>query len=211
MEKPKLQVALDSRSIAEAMYIMRNGLDRAVDIVEVGTYLILAEGLKAIAILRAAYPDKLLVADYNSVDPAFGEMVLDQGAQLNTINSVTSDEMMEQSLQNAKRRGQIGQICIYDDRLTMEDAEKWRRMGAEYIVYTNYHGKWLPGDVEKVKKLCDMGYHVSIADGVVPDTLELFAGIPLYAVVMGGAICKAEDPVEAARQIQNKIQQIWGN
>lgn len=211
MEKPKLQIALDNLCVEDALYTMRNGLDEVVDIIEVGTYLILMEGVRAIRILRAAFPDKLLVADYNSVDPAFEALVLQQDAQFNTVNAVMPDEMMRASIEQAKQRGQIAQICLYDDRLDLEAARRWKEMGAEYFVYTNYHDAWLAADIENVRQLCSMGYHVSIADGVTEQTLEMFRGVPLYAVVMGGAIRKAPDPVAAARKIQEKIKELWRN
>jgi len=211
MEKPKLQVALDNLTIEDALHSMRNGLERVVDIIEAGTYLILMEGVRAVRILRSAFPDNLIVADYNGVDPAFESLILEQGAQLNTVNSVMPDEMLRTCLENARARGQSIQICLYDDRLDFAAAQRWREMGAEYFVYTNYHDEWLASDVENVRRLCGMGYHVSIADGVTAETLELFRGVPLYAIVMGGAIRKAADPVAAAAALQKKITEIWGN
>lgn len=173
MEKPKLQIALDCLSVEEALRTMQGGLAEVVDIIEVGTYLIIAEGIRAVGILRAAFPDKLMVADFCSTAPGFGKLVLEKGTQLNTLSAVMPDALMEQSLKDAKAAGLIGQISLYGDYWTLGDAEKWRRMGAEYIVCTNFHGKWTPEDVEKAARLAEMGYKVSIADGVTRDVLLL--------------------------------------
>ena len=209
MEKPKLQLALDCSSLEEAFSVMAGGLADKVDIIEVGTYLLVLEGTRAVGMLRAAFPDKWMVADANSVDPAFAELVMEQNAQMVTLNSMMPDDMMQEALREARRHGQIGQICLYGDSWTLEDARRWQTMGAEYIVCTNFHGEWLPEDIEKVKALCAMGYQVSVADGVNYDNLALFAGIPLYAVVFGRAIRKASCPVEAAETIQNRINELW--
>lgn len=209
MDKPKLQVALDCMSVEEALNTMKDGLADVVDIIEVGTYLIIMEGVRAVSILRAAFPDKLLVADFGSVDPNFGNLILSQNAQINTLNSMMPDDMMEESISNAKACGQIGQICLYGESWTLDDAKKWKNMGADYIVCTNYHGEWLPEDIEKVKCLCGLGYKVSVADGVNYDNLALFAGIPLYAVVFGRAIRKAENPRKAAERIQERLKELW--
>ena len=209
MNKPLLQLALDNRSLEDALSTMNNNLEDYVDIIEVGTWLILCEGLKAIKTFRDKYPNKLLVADHNSADSGFLKLVMQQGADLNTAIAVMPDDLLKECLDDAKEIGCNVQVCLYGDLWNLDDCKRIRELGAEYIVVTNYHDEWTKQDVENVRAICDMGFKVSIADGVTKDTLKLFKGIPIYAVVMGGAIRKADDPVAAAKDIQKELEEIW--
>lgn len=209
MNKPKLQLALDDRSLDEALYTMRNDLIDHIDILEVGTWLILSEGIKAIRKFRELHPDKEMVADGNCTDANFLTYIMKEGADLNTVIGAMSDDLMKEAIEAAKKMDNKMQIALYGDLWTLEDCRKFRKMGAEYIVVTNYHDEWTETDIENVKKICDMGYKVSVADGITYETLDMFKGIPLYAIVMGGAIRKAADPVAAADRIQDKLREIW--
>ena len=62
MSKPLLQVALDNLNIPSALEATRALADE-VDVLEVGTILCYAEGSKAVSILRALYPDKIIVTE----------------------------------------------------------------------------------------------------------------------------------------------------
>lgn len=209
MKKPKLQLALDNRSLEDAFHTMRNGLADYIDIIEIGTWLILCEGLKAIREFRALYPNKILVADADVTDSSFLQLVMEQGADLNTAIAVMPDNLMEESISLSQNKKNKLQICLYGDLWDLENCQKYREMGAEYIVVTNYHDQWTTEDIEKIRKICDMGFKVSVADGVNKETLKLFKGLPIYAVVMGGAIRKANDPVAAAREIQEELTRLW--
>lgn len=209
MNKPLLQLALDNHSLDEAISIMNDGLADYVDIIEVGTWLILCEGLKAIREFRELYPNKILVADSNSTDSSFLKLVMEQGAEFNTAIGCMPDDLMQECIEEAKEQKCNVQVCLYGDLWTLDDCAKYRKMGAEYIVVTNYHGEWTQKDIENVKAICDMGYKVSVADGITRDTLKLFAGLPIYAVIMGGAIRKAENPIQAAKEIQEDLNKLW--
>ena len=85
--KPLLQIALDNVSYEDAFRVLGNGLDDVVDIIEVGTLLLLSEGLRAVDILRTIYPHKLLVADFKCIAPHFGSEVLKRNPDFVTVLS----------------------------------------------------------------------------------------------------------------------------
>lgn len=64
---PMLQVALDNLSMAAA-YDTTRLIAAEVDIIEVGTILYVAEGVRAVRDLKALYPDRIVLADAKIAD-----------------------------------------------------------------------------------------------------------------------------------------------
>jgi len=60
--KPMLQLALDYIALPPAM-AMAHIIKNEVDIIEIGTPLCKAEGMRAVAAIRALCPDNLILAD----------------------------------------------------------------------------------------------------------------------------------------------------
>lgn len=65
-------------------------------------------------------------------------------------------------------------------------------------------------DLNKVKKLIDMGFRVSITGGLSTDTLQLFEGADVFTFIAGRGITEADDPAAAARAFKDEIKRIWG-
>ena len=56
MKAPYLQIALDNESLEDAFHTLRGGLGNEVDIIEVGTMLILMEGVRPASPTRLWWP-----------------------------------------------------------------------------------------------------------------------------------------------------------
>ena len=63
----KLQIALDFLELEDALRIAREVIDY-IDIVEIGTPLILREGLKAVREAKKNFPQKIILADLKIAD-----------------------------------------------------------------------------------------------------------------------------------------------
>ena len=62
-----LQVALDLFSTEDALRILGE-VGEYVDIIEIGTPLIVAEGARVVNIVKKRYPDKIVFADIKVMD-----------------------------------------------------------------------------------------------------------------------------------------------
>ena len=80
--KPIVQISLDLTNIDEALETAALALRAGVDWLEVGTPLILAEGLHGVRALRQAFPGIPLVADLKTMDGGYleAEMMARAGA-----------------------------------------------------------------------------------------------------------------------------------
>ena len=211
MQKPYLQIALDTESLEQAFDVLSGGLDEVVDIIEVGTMLMLMEGMHAVRIMRAAYPQKLMVADFKLAVTHFGPKVLEGNTQFATVFSPAREDIKKAILEQATERGQTAQLELYGD-WTFEQLQTWREMGYEHIIYQRPRyrtGPWTQEDVDTLKKICDMGFQVTATGGVSYNDLDLLAGLPLFAIICGRSIRNAVNPVEEARRVQARIAELW--
>lgn len=213
MEKPKLQVALDCKSMVEAFRILGGGLDDTVDIVECGTMLLLHEGLHAVDYLRTIYPDKILVADFKCVAPHFGSAVIEHDPDLITILSQAEDHVQSGIAAEAKERGkgQEAQIELYRD-YTVEDVRRWKSYGIDHIIYNrprDRKGPWGEQDRSDLQVLIDEGMKVTATGGMSYENLDAIAGLPIFAIICGRSVLKAEDPAAEAKRIKQRIEELW--
>lgn len=213
MSVPKLQIALDTTSMCEAFQILGEGLDDTVDIIECGTMLLLHEGLHAVDYLRTIYPHKIVVADFKCVAPHFGSRIISHDPDFITVLSQAENHVQESISREAIERGkgQKVQIEIYRD-YTLEDVERWKSYGITHVIYNRPRtrtGPWAAVDVQDLKELIDAGMDVTATGGISFESLDILAGLPLYAVICGRSVLKAESPAKEARRIKERMKELW--
>ncbi|MGM0125475.1 3-keto-L-gulonate-6-phosphate decarboxylase [Enterococcus sp. AZ194] len=209
---PKLQIALDHNDLEHALSDAVK-VGHIVDIIEVGTILCLQEGQKAISCLRSLFPDKLMVADTKCADAGgtVAKNVADAGADFMTVICCATIPTMEAAKKEVKEL----QVELYGD-WTFEQAQQWLDIGVKQAIYHQSRDALLSGetwgekDLNKVKKLIDMGFNVSVTGGLDVGTLSLFEGIDVYTFITGRGISGAAEPEKAAQAFKDEIQRIWG-
>jgi 3-dehydro-L-gulonate-6-phosphate decarboxylase len=212
--KPLLQIALDTLSFEDAFRVLGNGLDETVDIIEVGTLLLLGEGLRAVDILRTIYPRKLLVADFKCIAPHFGTEILKHDPDFVTVLSGAEAQVPKLISEEALKRekGQQVQIELYNQTPTPQDIHAWQQMGISHIIYSrprSRKGPWSAEDRAEIEVLCKLGMQVTATGGVAYEDLDILAGLPIFAVICGRSVRNAPEPAAEAGRIKQKIELLW--
>lgn len=215
--KPKLQVALDNTSLVDALSSLRLYQD-AIDVIEVGTILHVAEGIEPVRVLRALYPEKIILADIKGADAGslLAKICFDAGATwMTAICSADVNTMIGMKQTGAKYGNDRDvQIELYGD-WTMEQAKTWKDAGLEQVVYHRSRdaqaaGKgWEQSDLDKIGALATMGFKVTITGGLDVADLALFKDYPIYCIIAGRSIRDAADPLKAAQAFQAEIARLW--
>jgi len=68
---------------------------------------------------------------------------------------------------------------------------------------------WGEKDLNKVKKLIEMGFRVSVTGGLSTETLKLFKGVDVFTFIAGRGITEAAAPAQAARDFKAEIAKYW--
>ncbi|MBS0968055.1 3-keto-L-gulonate-6-phosphate decarboxylase [Chimaeribacter arupi] len=213
---PMLQVALDNQSMADAYHTTRQ-IAAEVDIIEVGTILCVAEGVRAVRDLKALYPEKIVLADAKIADAGhiLARMCFEADADWITVICCADINTVKGALEVAHAFNGDVQIEL-TGFWTWEQAAEWRAAGIGQVVYHRSRDAqaagvaWGEADIAAIKRLSEMGFKVTVTGGLALADLPLFQGIPVHVFIAGRSIRDAADPVEAARQFKRTIQQLWG-
>lgn len=216
MSLPMLQVALDNQSMASA-YETTRLIAEEVDIIEVGTILCVAEGVRAVRDLKALYPHKIVLADAKIADAGkiLSRMCFEANADWITVICCADINTTKGALEVAKEFNGDVQIEL-TGYWTWEQAQEWRDAGIGQVVYHRSRDAqaagvaWGEADISAIKRLADMGFKVTVTGGLALEDLPLFQGIPIHVFIAGRSIRDAASPVEAARQFKRSIAQLWG-
>src|SRR5258705_759045 len=102
-----IQIALDFCTIDQAIACARLGVEAGVDILEVGTPLIVAQGANTIGQLKRAFPDYPVLADYKTMDSGGKNVMLthQQGGQIMTVCGNAPDETVQAAVAASKQTG----------------------------------------------------------------------------------------------------------
>jgi 3-hexulose-6-phosphate synthase len=132
-----VQISLDLTDLREAVDMARVAVEAGVDWLEVGTPLILAEGLRAVRTLREAFPDRPIVADLKTMDGGYleAQMMARAGATHVVVMARAHAETIKAVVKAGRNLG----LKVMGDLLACEDKVAASRMmedlGVDYIVH----------------------------------------------------------------------------
>ncbi|PTH22040.1 3-hexulose-6-phosphate synthase [Staphylococcus arlettae] len=207
----ELQLAIDLLNKEEAAELA-NKVKDYVDIVEIGTPIVINEGLPAVQHLNDNIDDVKVLADLKIMDAADYEVsqAVKFGADVVTILGVAEDASIKGAVEEAHKHGK--ELLV--DMIAVQDLEKRAQeldaLGADYIaVHTGYdlqaEGVSPLDSLRKVKSVIKNS-KVAVAGGIKPETIEEVAGEEPDLVIVGGGIANADDPVAAAKACKAAIE-----
>jgi len=206
-----MQIALDKMNLEKAIEIVKHAKEY-IDIIEVGTSLVLDNGMAAVRSMRKEFPDKKILADIKIMDGGgdFAEKVFMAGADIVTVMAVTNDATIKDVVSMAKRFSRE----VMTDMMAVGDfrrrAEQMDSFGADYICVHTAHdvqGKDNnPLSDLKILKSMDIKAKIAVAGGLRPDTLEPVLLLEPDVLIAGRFIYAAEDPARATVEFKKAMQ-----
>ncbi|WP_017728573.1 3-hexulose-6-phosphate synthase, partial [Halalkalibacterium ligniniphilum] len=207
----KLQLALDLVDIPGAIELVKE-VEEHIDVVEIGTPVIINEGLKAVKEVKAAFPNLTVLADLKIMDAAAYEVsqASAAGADIITILGAAEDQSIKGAVEEAKKQGK--QILV--DMIAVKDiatrAKELDEFGVDYIcVHTGYDlqavGQNSFEDLQTIKSVVKNA-KTAIAGGIKLETLPEVIKAQPDLVIVGGGITGQEDKKAAAAEMQKWIQ-----
>ena len=102
----KLQLALDLVNIPEAIKLVRE-VEEYIDVVEIGTPVVINEGLRAVKEIKEAFPNLTVLADLKIMDAGAYEVMKasEAGADIITVLGATDDSTIKGAVEEAKKQG----------------------------------------------------------------------------------------------------------
>ncbi|AKO91698.1 3-hexulose-6-phosphate synthase [Priestia filamentosa] len=206
----KLQLALDLVNIPEAIEVVKE-VEEHIDIVEIGTPVVINEGLKAVKEMKNAFPNLTVLADLKIMDAAGYEVsqASEAGADIITILGAAEDQSIKGAVEEAKKRGKQ----ILADMIAVKDietrAKELDELGVDYIcVHTGYDlqavGKNSFEDLATIKNVVK-NTKTAVAGGIKLETLPEVIKQKPDLVIVGGGIATQDNKHAAAKNIKELI------
>ncbi|CAM4365472.1 3-hexulose-6-phosphate synthase [Paenibacillus endophyticus] len=208
----KLQLALDLVNIEGAIEVVKQ-VEPYVDIVEIGTPIVINEGLHAVKALKNAFPNMTVLADLKIMDAGGYEVMKasEAGADIVTILGVAEDASITGAVEEAKKQGKQILVDMIAVKNLAERAAQVDALGVDYIcVHTGYDlqavGQNSFEDLLTLKSVVKNA-KIAVAGGIKLGTLpEVIAAGP-DLVIVGGGITGQDDMSAVASEMQQLIKQ----
>jgi 3-hexulose-6-phosphate synthase/6-phospho-3-hexuloisomerase len=205
-----LQVALDLLNEHRALAIAQDSVKGGADWLEAGTPLIKSEGMEVVRKLKEVFPKKTLVADMKTMDTgAFEtEMAAKAGADVVCILAASNDSTIIDALKSARKYGTkiMADLIGVDDKINR--AKELEKLGVDYLcihvgIDEQMTGKKPVDILSSIVK--NSNIPLAVAGGINSETAADVVKAGASIVIVGGAITKAKDVINATKQIKKAI------
>jgi len=208
-----LQVAVDTRDIPSAQSIA-DQIYPHFDILEIGTPLIIEEGLRALEVIKSSYPDKLYLADLKIMDAGKieAESAFKRGADIVTVLALADNRTIRQALEVARRFGGQLMADLINTPQPEQRARELAQLGVDIICVHTPHDKAVANynpmaELSRVR--ATVRCRLAVAGGLKLDSAKLAAMSGADVVVIGGAIVSNPSPGDMAARIRQQIRENY--
>lgn len=224
----KLQVTLDTYSAQDGIALLRSVADY-IDVIEVGTPLLLDEGMAAIEQVKDAFPSTEVLADtkiwHNGARIAHAAFT--HGASIVTVLAGTTDEEIATVVDVAHSFGGEVMADLSSMSSVMQRAEELEDLGVRYLMVPSglrvYEADSMDHDVfhrntravggmplalvRNVNRMLTGRAEVAVVDNITLDNLDVVLAAKPGILLVGRAILSAEDAAGAASEFKRRMAQ----
>lgn len=208
----KLQLALDLVNIPEAVEVVKE-VAEYIDIVEIGTPVVINEGLRAVQELKTAFPSLQVLADLKIMDAGGYEVMKasEAGADIITVLGVSDDSTIKGAVVEARKQNKEIMVDMINVKDMAARAQEIDALGVDYICVHSGYDHQASGlnsfqDLATIKSVVKNA-KTAIAGGIKLDTLPQVISAKPDLVIVGGGITSQSDKKAVAAKMQQLIKQ----
>ncbi|AAY80172.1 orotidine 5'-phosphate decarboxylase / HUMPS family protein [Sulfolobus acidocaldarius] len=204
-----IQVALDFINIQDAEKVAIQAIKAGAGIIEAGTPLVKAEGIRGLKRLRELNPNGIILADTKTADAGDVEVEIAKAGDANimTVLGIMDDATIESAVKRAHELGLLVQADLINVRDVIGRAQELKKLQVDII------GLHVGLDVQKkrgisivdlkneIMEISNLNVIISVAGGLNKDRIKELVNLPINIFVVGGAITRAHDPFKATEEI----------
>lgn len=206
-----LQVAIDTTDLRAALDLAEQ-VRGSAQVIELGTPLLLAEGLRILPAFRERCPDNLLLVDTKIADAGHLEAshAFAQGADAVTVLAVSDDATVSGCIEAARAVGGL----VVADMMHVPDiparASELETLGVDILcLHTAWdrreHGIEVLTDLREVRQRVRVP--LAVAGGVTLGTCQEVLSAGADILVVGGGITSRSNPSAAAAAIRAVLEE----
>ncbi|MBZ0302352.1 MAG: orotidine 5'-phosphate decarboxylase [Anaerolineae bacterium] len=204
----RIQLALDG-TLTESLMILER-VAPYIDIVEVGTPLLLREGVRALQIVHTYFPDLPLVADVKIMDAGELEATIafKVGARIVTVMGFAADATIAGAVTAAQQYSREVMVDLMQIAQPARRIADCQAMGCDYFCVHTAHDtrrSQSPVDLLRALRFAVPDAALAVAGGINLATIDAISVAQPEIVVIGSAITRADNPVDVARSLSDRI------
>lgn len=209
----RLQLALDDIEREDVLPLLDLVVDQ-IDIVEVGTPLVIRYGVELVSRIKQRYPQLEVLCDAKIMDAAHYEAALafDAGANYVTVLGLTDNGSVRGAVEAAAERGaqiMADMICVPD---LVGRARELQELGVHVVAVHTGIDQQARGrtPLDDLRSLATSGLAVplAVAGGVNRECAADYLALNPSILIVGGGITAAADPAAEATAIRRIIEGI---
>jgi len=197
-------------NLDRALSIAKEAVSGGVEWIEAGTPLIKSEGMEAIRELKRTFPDKKIIADMKTMDTGDfeTEMASKAGADIISILGASDDSTIKEAIKAAKKYNSEIMIDLINVKDKVGRAAEVQKMGAKYVCIHVGIDQQMKGEnpLQDIKDVKDaVNITIATAGGLNSENAPEVVNAGADIVIVGGAITKAANLLEATQRIRKSI------
>jgi len=197
-------------NLDRAISIAKEAVSGGVDWIEAGTPLIKSEGMEAIRELKRTFPDKKIIADMKTMDTGDfeTEIASKAGADIISILGASDDSTIKEAIKAAKKYNSEIMIDLINVKDKVGRAAEVQKMGAKYVCIHVGIDQQMKGEnpLQDIKDVKDaVNITIATAGGLNSENAPEVVNAGADIVIVGGAITKAANLLEATQRIRKSI------
>lgn len=204
----KLQLAIDLSDLKSTLKLLQQ-VGKYIDIIEIGTPLIISEGLDIIPIIKELYPDKILFADLKIMDGGeiMSELAFQKGADMISVLAAANDSTIKSASKKAKNYNKELLVDMCAVEKIKERAQEIEAFNPDYFCVHRATDMELEGKnpLEELKLIEKMKTKKAVAGGLNLSNFREVCESSANIIIVGGAIYRAENPKVIAKKMREII------
>ena len=212
---PVIQIALDYATIEDALEMAKIGIEAGVDWLEIGTPLIVAQGVAPIGKMVRAFPEFPVLADYKTMDSGWKNVqrTAEQGGHVMTVCANSPDETVRSAIAESKNSG----VWVVADTIGVKDQPARARQCADWgvhMIYLHYGADQRKADAtqDSTQWLAAVQQAVSIPIGVgcfLADDGVRAAQQGAELIAIGHPVISAADPLKELSHFVREVKAAY--
>lgn len=204
----RIQLALDG-DLTSSLAVLHQ-VAELVDIVEVGTLLILREGLSAVGIARALTPHLPILADVRIAEAggAIARLAYEAGASWVSMVASASAPTVREVCRCAREFGGEVQIELGEEP-DLHKIPMWLDAGVQHVIVHRSRDAaqttWTSQQIDRVTELADLGFTVTVTGGITVAEAAKLTHTAADILIVGRGIAGADSPRNAAAEFRAAV------
>ncbi|MFZ3169507.1 MAG: 3-hexulose-6-phosphate synthase [Candidatus Methanoperedens sp.] len=206
--KPVLQVALDVLETERAIQIAKEAITGGADWIEAGTPLIKSEGMDALRKLKAAFPDRVILADMKTVDTGAMEveMAAKAGADIVILLGSADDSTIQDAIRSARKYGVKIMADLISAGSPVKRAKELAELGIDYInIHVGIDQQMTGEDPLSILKSLKINVPIAVAGGIDAKSAAAAVLSGASIIIVGGNIVRSSNVTASARAIRESL------